>query len=159
MNDQAVIVSSDGHALATRELSPLVGTAIDADPETLLSGRFAQDLRALFDQRSVLVFPGVGFDDQQQIAFTRTLGIQAFENNGVAQANGEKQAIFKVSLDADRQSDRRVPSDFVLLAPRRLNARGSHPGVDSDRPTSAAGWRRHRVVQHLCRVRCPSRFR
>jgi alpha-ketoglutarate-dependent taurine dioxygenase len=95
MNDQGIAES----ALATRELSPLVGTAIDADPETLLSGRFAQDLRALFDQRSVLVFPGVGFDDQQQIAFTQTLGTQAFENNGVAQANGEKQAIFKVSLD------------------------------------------------------------
>lgn len=38
--------------------------------------------------------------DVLQIAFTQTLGTQAFENNGVPQPNGEKQAIFKVSLDA-----------------------------------------------------------
>ncbi len=84
----------------TRELRPLVGSLIEADAPTLVSGRFAKDIRALLEQRSVLVFPGVGFDDEQQIAFTRTLGTQAFENNGTPQANGEMQSIFKVSLDA-----------------------------------------------------------
>ena len=97
---------TDSKALAedvgfnTRELRPLVGSLIEADAPTLVGGRFAKDIRALFEQRSVLVFPGVGFDDEQQIAFTRTLGTQAFENNGKPQANGEMQSIFKVSLDA-----------------------------------------------------------
>jgi alpha-ketoglutarate-dependent taurine dioxygenase len=77
-----------------------VGTAIDTDPETLLGGRHALEIRALLEERGVLVFPGVGFDDEQQIAFTRTLGTQAFENNGVELEDGQKQSIFKVSLDA-----------------------------------------------------------
>ncbi len=87
-------------AITTRELRPLVGTSIHADNETLLSGRIAKQVRELLDERGVLVFPGAGFDDQQQIAFTRTLGTQAFDSNGITQANGEKQAIFKVSLDS-----------------------------------------------------------
>ena len=86
--------------LRTRELSPNIGTAVETDAATLLSGSVARDIRALLEERSVLVFPGIGFDDERQIAFTQTLGTQAFENNGVTQANGEKQAIFKVSLDA-----------------------------------------------------------
>jgi alpha-ketoglutarate-dependent taurine dioxygenase len=85
--------------IAASELSPLVGSAIAADGATLLSGRFAGELRALLEARGVLVFPGIGFDDEQQIAFTQTLGTQASENNGVAQPNGARQTIFKVSLD------------------------------------------------------------
>ncbi len=87
-------------AISTRELNPHIGTVVEADGATLLSGTAAGDIRALLEERSVLVFPGLGFDDQRQIAFTQTLGVQAFENNGVLQANGEKQAIFKVSLDS-----------------------------------------------------------
>jgi alpha-ketoglutarate-dependent taurine dioxygenase len=86
-------------AFRTRELTPNIGVMVEAGAAKLLSGTAAGDIRALFDERSVVVFPGVDFDDQRQIAFTQTLGVQAFENNGVPQANGEKQAIFKVSLD------------------------------------------------------------
>jgi alpha-ketoglutarate-dependent taurine dioxygenase len=91
---------TDSGSLTTRKLTPLVGSLIEADPTTLLSGRFASDIRTLLEQRGVLVFPGVGFEDEEQISFTRTLGTQAYENNGVPQADGSKQAIFKVSLDA-----------------------------------------------------------
>ena len=85
--------------IATRELRPLIGTAIDVDAETLLGGQFGKDIRALLEERGVLVFPGVGFDDEQQIAFTRTLGTFAYDNNGVRDANGEQQSVYKVSLD------------------------------------------------------------
>jgi alpha-ketoglutarate-dependent taurine dioxygenase len=85
--------------VVAKELTPHIGSLIEADPATLLSGRCAPEVRALLEARGVLIFPGVGFDDEQQIAFTRTLGTQAFENNGVPLADGSKQAIFKVSLD------------------------------------------------------------
>jgi alpha-ketoglutarate-dependent taurine dioxygenase len=91
--------SLESDAIAVSELNPLLGSVVAADIATLLSGRLARQLRALLEARGVLVFPGIGFDDEQQIAFTQTLGTQAFENNGVAQANGERQTIFKVSLD------------------------------------------------------------
>jgi alpha-ketoglutarate-dependent taurine dioxygenase len=92
-------VFTEPATLATRELTPLIGTEIAADADTLLSGSYARDIRALLEARSVLTFPELGFDDEQQIAFTHTLGVQAFENNGVADENGERQAIYKVSLD------------------------------------------------------------
>jgi alpha-ketoglutarate-dependent taurine dioxygenase len=85
---------------AVTDLTPLIGSRIETDASTLLSGRFASDIRNLLAERGVLVFPGIGFDDETQIAFTRTLGTQAYENNGVPQADGSKQAIFKVSLDS-----------------------------------------------------------
>ncbi|WP_091145052.1 TauD/TfdA family dioxygenase [Novosphingobium sp. CF614] len=86
-------------ALSVSHLTPHIGTRIDSDGETLLSGRHAQEIRALLETRSVLVFPEIGFDDEQQIAFTRSLGALAYDYNGVPMVNGEQQAIFKVSLD------------------------------------------------------------
>jgi alpha-ketoglutarate-dependent taurine dioxygenase len=85
--------------ITATELTPHIGSRIEADPGTLLGGRCASDIRALLKERGVLIFPRVGFDDEQQISFTRTLGTQAFENNGVPLADGSKPAIFKVSLD------------------------------------------------------------
>jgi alpha-ketoglutarate-dependent taurine dioxygenase len=83
----------------TKELTPLIGSEVVADAEDLLSGRHAKEIRALLEERSLVVFRDVGLDDEQQVAFTQSLGTQAFENNGVPMANGEKQSIFKVSLD------------------------------------------------------------
>jgi alpha-ketoglutarate-dependent taurine dioxygenase len=92
-------VRTDDSTLVTRELNPLIGSVVEADRETLLGGRFGSDIRALLEERSVLVFPGVGFDDEEQVAFTQTLGTQAFENNGTLDADGNKQAVYKVTLD------------------------------------------------------------
>ncbi len=92
-------MTARGTTIATRALNPRIGTEIATDADTLLAGTYASDLRALLEQRSVLVFPRIDLDDQQQIAFTQTLGTQAFENNGTPNEDGEKQAIFKVSLD------------------------------------------------------------
>jgi alpha-ketoglutarate-dependent taurine dioxygenase len=85
--------------IVTTDLTPLVGTEIAADAETLLGGKYAKEIRAVLEQRGVLVFREVDFTDDQQIAFTRTLGVMASEYNGVALADGETQAIFKVTLD------------------------------------------------------------
>jgi alpha-ketoglutarate-dependent taurine dioxygenase len=81
------------------DLKPLIGAQVRTDAATLLSGVHASRIRALLEERSMIVFPGVGLDDDQQIAFTRTLGSQADEYNGVPDADGNQQSIFKVSLD------------------------------------------------------------
>jgi alpha-ketoglutarate-dependent taurine dioxygenase len=95
-------VLTDDSTIAVKELRPLIGSVIEADRETLLGGRYGKDIRALLEERSVLVFPGVGFDDDEQIAFTQTLGTQAFENNGTLDADGNKQAVYKVTLDPEK---------------------------------------------------------
>lgn len=85
--------------LQTRDIKPRIGTEIGADKGTLLSGEYAGRIRELLEQRGVLVFPQIGFSDEEQIAFTETLGTFAPE------ARGEK--LYKVSLDTEvnKQAD------------------------------------------------------
>jgi alpha-ketoglutarate-dependent taurine dioxygenase len=85
--------------LAVHDLAPNIGSRIDADADVLLSGKYAKEIRALLEMRGVLIFPRIGFSDEQQVEFTRTLGTLAFDYNGVAVSQGKQQAIFKVSLD------------------------------------------------------------
>jgi alpha-ketoglutarate-dependent taurine dioxygenase len=88
-------------ALATQDLTPVIGTRIDAERETLLSGEYGPELRALLQERGVLIFPRIGFTDDEQVEFTKTLGTLAYDYNGYAMAEGKPQAIFKVSLDEE----------------------------------------------------------
>jgi len=77
--------------LTTRDLKPRIATEIRADKKTLLSGEHATQIRGLLEQRGVLIFPQINFTDDEQIAFTQTLGTFA------AEMRGEK--IYKVTLD------------------------------------------------------------
>lgn len=80
--------------ISTTDLTPLIGTAVEVDIQTLLSGEIAKDLRTLLDQRGVVTFPGIDLTDEQQMAFTKTLGTWARPHD-----EEEGENIFKVSLD------------------------------------------------------------
>lgn len=86
-------------ALQARDIKSRIGSEVRADKATLLSGEYAGEIRELLEQRGVLVFPQIGFSDEEQIAFTETLGTFAPE------ARGEK--LYKVSLDTEvnKQAD------------------------------------------------------
>lgn len=86
-------------ALDTRDIKPRIGTEIRAGKGTLLSGEHAERIRELLEQRGVLVFPQIGFTDDEQIAFTETLGTFAPEHHG--------EKLYKVSLDTEvnKQAD------------------------------------------------------
>jgi alpha-ketoglutarate-dependent taurine dioxygenase len=75
----------------TRDLTERIATEIRADKQALLSGEFAGKLRELLEQRGVLVFPQIHFSDDEQVAFTKTLGTFAPEMEG--------EIIYKVTLD------------------------------------------------------------
>lgn len=79
-------------SLQSKDIKPKIGTEIHADKQQLLSGAYADDIRELLEQRGVLVFPEINFTDDEQIAFTKTLGKFAPEFDG-----GEK--VHKISLD------------------------------------------------------------
>lgn len=85
--------------LQAREIKPRIGSEVRAEKATLLSGDYASEIRELLEQRGVLVFPQIAFTDEEQIAFTETLGTFAPE------ARGEK--LYKVSLDTEvnKQAD------------------------------------------------------
>jgi alpha-ketoglutarate-dependent taurine dioxygenase len=76
--------------LRHRDLAPRIGTAIETDADTLLSGVLANDIRALLEQRGVVAFPRIDLTDEQQVAFTRTLGRIVDEGEG---------NIYKVTMD------------------------------------------------------------
>jgi len=56
------------------DLAPRVGSLVETDLETLLSGAHAAELRALLEQRSVIAIRGIEIEDEQQVAVARTLG-------------------------------------------------------------------------------------
>jgi alpha-ketoglutarate-dependent taurine dioxygenase len=79
-------------SFGTTELTPLIGTRIDADKATLLSGNHAAELRELLEQRGVLTFPKIGMTDEEQRMFAQTLGTPTDQ--------GER-GLHKISLDAN----------------------------------------------------------
>jgi alpha-ketoglutarate-dependent taurine dioxygenase len=56
------------------DLTPNIGSQLTVDAATLLGGSHAKDIRDLLVRRGVLIVRGIHFDDNQQRAFTRTLG-------------------------------------------------------------------------------------
>ena len=76
--------------LTVIHLSPRIGSEIRADVQTLLSGTHAGEIRDLLEERGVIAFRELKLTDQQQVAFTKTLGtiVDEGENN-----------IYKVTLD------------------------------------------------------------
>jgi alpha-ketoglutarate-dependent taurine dioxygenase len=77
--------------LATRDITPRIATEIRSDKEYLLSGDRAGEIRELLQQRGVLVFPQINFTDDEQVAFTQTLGTLATESRG--------EQVYNVTLD------------------------------------------------------------
>jgi alpha-ketoglutarate-dependent taurine dioxygenase len=75
------------------DLTPGIGSAIKTDPETLLSGTLAGKIRELMESRGVIAFPEINLTDQQQVAFTKTLGTIAHED-------GDADGVFKVTMDS-----------------------------------------------------------
>jgi alpha-ketoglutarate-dependent taurine dioxygenase len=96
------------------DLKPNIGSRIDADKEALLSGRHAKDIRALLAARVVLLFPAIAMSDDEQVAFTATLGTPALENNGYAGKDGKQSAIYKVdAAQNDEHAIRRLKNNFL----------------------------------------------
>jgi alpha-ketoglutarate-dependent taurine dioxygenase len=77
--------------LALEQIKPHIGTRVLNNKQDLLSGKYATEVRELLEQRGVLVFPEIHFSDEEQIAFTNTLGKFQPERDG--------GSVFKVTLD------------------------------------------------------------
>jgi alpha-ketoglutarate-dependent taurine dioxygenase len=121
-------------ALKTIDIQPKIGTQILADKHMLLSGQHAAQIRALLEARGVLVFPQLNLTDEEQLAFTRTLGNLAPEMAG--------ELIYKVTLDssANARSDylkgswywhidgtmNKVPILASILSGKVLSPTGGH---------------------------------
>lgn len=81
---------------ASEEIKPNIGSRILADKDALLSGDYAAQIMDLLEQRGVLVFPEIHFTDEEQVAFTSTLGTFARELRG--------EEVYKITLDAGQNA-------------------------------------------------------
>ena len=79
------------------EAAPKIGTLIHADKQTLLSGERAGEIRGIMETRGVIVFPEINLSDDEQIAFTHTLGTFAHEE-GEGGKEG-KDAVYPITMD------------------------------------------------------------
>lgn len=77
--------------LRATDLSPLIASRVELSKQELLSGEYAADLRELLERRGVLVFKEVGFTDDEQVAFTKTIGEFLPELAG--------QEVYNITLD------------------------------------------------------------
>ncbi len=78
--------------LKYEEIKPKIGARILNTKEELLKGDLADGIRELLEQRGVVVFPTINFTDEEQVAFTKTLGNFAAEG-------GNHETVHNISLD------------------------------------------------------------
>lgn len=114
------------------DLKPRIGSRIESDVETLLSGRHAAEIKELAETRGVLLFTGMAMDDAQQLAFSNTLG---------PLLNAVSGDVYKVTFDRQEnpdhweynygnfswhidRTDTDVPPFASILRPRRLSPEG-----------------------------------
>ncbi|PLK27967.1 TauD/TfdA family dioxygenase [Novosphingobium sp. TH158] len=77
--------------LRSENVKPLIGARVLNSKEELLDGSLSGEIMELLEQRGVIVFPQLNLTDEEQVAFTNTLGKFAFELRG--------EAVYKISLD------------------------------------------------------------
>ena len=96
-------------ALSSSDLSPRMGSEVRISKADLLGGAYAQEIRALLDQRGVLLFRGLAPTDDELRTIARTLGdlrIGASKRgaDGKVLAEGD-EGLLKVSLDPEVNPD------------------------------------------------------
>lgn len=82
--------------LDVRDIKLNIASSVANSKADLLSGRHSAEIRDLLERRGVIAFPGIHFTDEEQVAFTRTLGETARERTG--------EEVFTVSLDPEKSS-------------------------------------------------------
>ncbi len=80
-----------------RDVAPKIGTEIITDKETLLSGERAGEIRDIMERRGVIVFPEINLTDEEQVAFTHTLGTFAQEASEQALTGGK--GVYPITMD------------------------------------------------------------
>ena len=130
-------------AFKTVELRPRIGAEIQADAAALLSGAHAREIRDALEQRGVLVVRELGFDDAQQLAFSKTLGEVlpilgenvfkvTFERAAASTADYTKGS-FVWHID---RTDQDSPTRASILSARQLAASGG----DTEFANTYAAW-------------------
>jgi alpha-ketoglutarate-dependent taurine dioxygenase len=95
--------------LSSVELSPRMGSQVTIGKAELLGGAHAAEIRALLDQRGVLLFRGIAPNDEELRTIARTLGdlrLGASKRGADGRTLNEgDEGVMKISLDAQVNPD------------------------------------------------------
>jgi len=109
----------------TTDLTPEIGTRIRMDVADLISGKYAEEIRALLRKRLILVFPDAPVNDAEQVAFSKTIGNFELED-GYDEKGSET---YRISLD---------PRESLRAASLKSSFRWHLDGTTADVPTYAS---------------------
>lgn len=119
--------------LETSDLTPRIGTSITAHIDTLLSGVAAAEIRELLEIRGVIAIRGIAMSDEQQIAFSKTLGtitgntgsdiykVSVMEDVNPEFAEYNRLGNFSWHMD---RTDLDMPIFCTMLRPEKLSPSG-----------------------------------
>lgn len=124
-------------------LTPRIGSELKANLQDMLNGNAGKEVRALLEERGVVAFRELNLTDEQQVAFTRTLGEVVDEgiNN-----------IYKITMDPLENSNAEylkgafywhidgTMSDVPILASVMTARRLSPVGGDTEFSNTYAAW-------------------
>jgi len=79
------------------DAAPKIGSIIRTDKETLLSGEKRDEIRELMEERGVIVFPEINLTDEEQIAFTHTIG--TFAHEASEYGDNTDDAVYPITMD------------------------------------------------------------
>jgi alpha-ketoglutarate-dependent taurine dioxygenase len=120
-------------------LTPRIGAKAVARREEVLDPAFAEECRAALERYGVLLFPEIGFSDEEQVAFSKNLGDVVPQ--GPKRSDGTQEVVFKITLDPrenpsaeylkatidwhiDGLFEDGPPTKATMLSARRLSATG-----------------------------------
>lgn len=78
--------------LTATDLTPRIGSLIEVDRETLLSGEVSDQIRKIADRRGVVAFRNMEVTDEEQLKFARSFG---------ELAGGKSGELYRVSYDPE----------------------------------------------------------
>jgi alpha-ketoglutarate-dependent taurine dioxygenase len=85
--------------MKTVDISPAIGTAVHVEKDALRDDEVARRCLELLDERGVLVFPRIGLNDAEQLAFTDKLGARVNFTSRVPGGNKSAQDVYTITLD------------------------------------------------------------
>src|SRR5512143_3651640 len=102
--------------------------------EDVLDPAFAQDCRDALERHGVLLFPQIGFSDEEQVAFSKNLGDVVPQ--GPMRPDGTQEVVFKITLDP-----RENPSAEYLKATIGWHIDGLFEDGPPPKATMLSAWR------------------
>ena len=132
--------------LAHEIIKPTIGSRVLNRKEELLSGELATEIRELLEQRGVLVFPEISFTDEEQVAFTKTLG--TFERERQGGTGGRDAGRYGLRVDFCLQCG--VVHKVLSKCPTEIGQRVAVIGLGRENVYLLEGARGHGWPHQLC---------